>query len=123
MKRVAKIVAAIAVVVGVLALASYLTTYGIDEGGFPSGEFRIHVRDHEGRPVPGAVLRVYRGSTRELAANYPLDDHVTGNELMSDERGQITTIRRKGGIQFELSQLAPVLGHPDRQDGRPAVRL
>ena len=82
MKRVAKIVAAIAVVVGVLALASYLTTYGIDDGGFPSGEFRIHVRDHEGRPVPGPSCGCIGAAPANWPANYPLDDHVTGNELI-----------------------------------------
>jgi hypothetical protein len=100
MKRGAKIAVAIAAVVGLLALASYLTTSIIWDGGFPDGEFRINVRDPEGKPVRGAVLRVYHGGTRDLASGYPLDNHVTGQELISADSGRITAIRKHGGLQF-----------------------
>jgi hypothetical protein len=100
MKRGAKIATSGVAVVGLLALASYLTTSIIWDGGFPSGEFRVNVRDPEGKPVRGAVLRVYRGGTRDLASGYPLDDQMTGEELVSDEGGRITAIRMHGGLQF-----------------------
>jgi hypothetical protein len=77
-----------------------LTTSIIWDGGFPSGEFRLNVRENEGKPVKGAVLRVYRGGTRELAFGYPLDNYVAGHELVSDERGRITAIRKRDGLQF-----------------------
>ena len=95
-----KIAAAVIALVGLLALASYLTTSIIWDGGFPSGEFRVNVRDPNGKPVRGAVLRVYSGGTRDLAADYPLDNHVTGQELVSDDSGRITAIRSYGGLQF-----------------------
>jgi len=70
------------------------------DGGFPSGEFRVQVRDTEGKPVKGAVLRVYRGDTRDLAFQYPVDNHVAGQELVTNENGRMTAIRKRGGIQF-----------------------
>lgn len=100
MKRPTKIALGVAGAAGFLALASYMTTSIIWDGGFPSGEFRVNVRDPEGRPVRGAVLRVYHGRTRDLAAGYPLDNHRTGQELVSDDSGRITTIRKHGGLQF-----------------------
>jgi hypothetical protein len=100
MPRGVKIAAAAVAVVGLLALASYQTTSIIWDGGFPSGEFRVSVRGPEGKPVRGAVLRVYHGGTRELASRYPLDDHVTGQEFVSDDSGRITAIRKHGGLQF-----------------------
>src|SRR5262249_9290558 len=100
MKRGAKIAAAAVAVVGLVALASCMTTSIYWDGGFPSGEFRVNVRDLEGKPVKGAVLRVYRGSTRELASGYPLDNHITGQELVSDENGRITAPWKDGSMQF-----------------------
>lgn len=100
MRRGAKIAAVAVAAVGLLALASYATTSIIWDGGFPSGEFRVNVRDPEGRPVRGAALRVYRGRTRDLASGYPLDNHTTGQELVSDDSGRITAIRKHGGPQF-----------------------
>ena len=100
MKRAVKSAAILVAVVGSLALASSLTTSIIWDGGFPAGEFRLNVRDREGQPVKGAVLRVYRGGTRDLAFEYPLDNHVAGRDLVSDENGRITAIRKRGGLQF-----------------------
>lgn len=83
-----------------LAFLSYVTTSIQWDGGFPSGEFRIDVVDPSGRPVQGAVLNVYRSGTRELAEGYPLDDHTTGRELVSNETGRIVVLRRDGRLQF-----------------------
>ncbi len=58
MKRFLKLVAVVGVLVGLTALASFLTTSIIWDGGFPSGEFRLQVIDSKGQPVKGAVLRV-----------------------------------------------------------------
>lgn len=87
-------------VVGLLALASYLTTSIIWDGGFPSGEFRVTIRDPDGEPVKGAALRIYRGGTRDLAFGYPLDNHVAGRNLVSDVKGRIVGLRKNGGLQF-----------------------
>jgi hypothetical protein len=87
-------------VIGFLALASYFTTSVIWDGGFPAGEFRVNLRDPEGKPVKGATLRVFRGGTRELAFKYPLDNHLPGQELVSDDTGRIVAIRESGGLQF-----------------------
>src|SRR5262249_8691078 len=86
-------------VVGFLALASYFTTSVIWDGGFPAGEFRVDLRDSEGKPVKGAILRVYHGGTRDPAFKYPLDNHLADQELVSDESGRITAMRRYGGLQ------------------------
>jgi hypothetical protein len=100
MKRGAKIAGVVVAVAGLLALLSYYTTTTFRDGGFPSGEFRVNVQNPEGKPIKGAVLRVYRGGTSELATGYPLDTHVSGQELISDDSGRITAIRKEGGLQF-----------------------
>jgi hypothetical protein len=100
MKRYLKTAARVAALAGVLALASFLTTFMLWDGGFPSGTFRVSVRDSDGMPVKGAILRVYHGGTRDLALKYPLDNHLANHELISDENGRITAIRKDGGLQF-----------------------
>jgi hypothetical protein len=45
MKRLVKGGAVVVAVVGVAALASFLTTSIIWDGGFPSGEFRLKIID------------------------------------------------------------------------------
>jgi hypothetical protein len=82
------------------ALASYLTTSHTWAGGFPSGEFRLKVVDPDGRPVPGAVLRVFRGGTTTPAFGYPLENHLAGQDLVGDDGGVVTAFRTQGGIQF-----------------------
>jgi hypothetical protein len=98
--RTAKMVALFVAVLGTLALASYLTTGIFWDGGFPSGEFRLNIQDANGRPVRGALLRVYHTDSRDLAYGYPLDNHVSGRDLVSDESGRITAIRKNSGLQF-----------------------
>ncbi|MCH7726652.1 MAG: hypothetical protein IH991_09265 [Planctomycetes bacterium] len=100
MKRFAKIATLIVAVVGLLALASCLTT-GIQwDGGFPGGEFRVILHNPEGKPVKGAILRVYHSGTRDLAFGYPLDNHVAGRDLISDESGWITAFHESRGSEF-----------------------
>lgn len=100
MRQHFKTTAVVAVVVGLLALASFFTTSIFWVGGFPSGEFRLDVRNPEGLPVKGAVLRIYHGGTRDLAFKYPLDNHLADQELISNEKGRITGIREDGEMQF-----------------------
>ena len=86
--------------VGLVALVSYRTTHVTWDGGFPAGEFRLYVRDPDGKPVKGAILCVYHDRTRDPAFEYPLDNHVAGQDLVSDENGRIIAVRRNGGLQF-----------------------
>jgi hypothetical protein len=107
MKRMAKIAAIVVSVIGFLALASYVTTGGLGglaEGGFAAGEFRLTVTDPAGKPVEGAILRIYRHGTRSLAFGYPLDNHLAGQDLVSDKNGRITVIRKWGGISWGVKE-------------------
>jgi hypothetical protein len=45
-------------------------------------------------------LQVYRGGTRQPAFEYPLDNHLPGQDLVSDGSGRITAVRKRGGLQF-----------------------
>ncbi|OWK38154.1 hypothetical protein [Fimbriiglobus ruber] len=100
MKRLIASGVVVVAAIGLLALASYWTTSIHWDGGFPSGEFRLKVRTPEGKPVKGAALRVFRKNTREPAYKYPLENHMTERDLVSDETGRITAIREHGGLQF-----------------------
>jgi hypothetical protein len=97
MSRRTKIATAAIAIVGLLAVASFLTTHILWVGAFPSGEFHISVLDSDGKPVKGAILHVYHGSTRELASNYPFDNHIIGQDLVSDENGRIIVFRKPDG--------------------------
>jgi hypothetical protein len=94
--KIATAAVAIVTVTGVLAVVSYEDVHW--DGGFPSGEFRVTVRDRDNQPVKNAVLRVYHAGTRQLAIGYPLDNDQTN--LVSNENGRITAIREHGGLQF-----------------------
>jgi hypothetical protein len=87
-------------VLGMLACLSYLTTARTWDGGFPDGEFCFNIRNADGQPIPKAVLRVYRAGTRDPAYGYPLDDYRAGHDLVTDDTGRITALRRWGGLQF-----------------------
>lgn len=100
MNKLWRLCAIIVILAGLLALASYFTTGMFWDGGFPQGEFRVDLKDADGKPVQGAILRVYHGGTRTLAFQYPLDNHVAGKDLASDEQGRITAVREQGGLQF-----------------------
>lgn len=100
MSRRTKIATAAIAIVGMLVVASFLTTHILWVGCFPSGEFHISVLDPEGKPVIGAILHVFQGSTRELASSYPLDNHIIGQDLVSDENGRIIAIRKPDGKLF-----------------------
>jgi len=100
MQRWNRIAVFVVMAVAVLAIASYLTTSRRWSGGFPPGEIRISLRDNQGDPVDGAVLRVYHKGTRDLAFEYPLENHVDASGLVSDDRGRITAIKTDGGTEF-----------------------
>jgi hypothetical protein len=89
-----------AVIVVLLALASFATTSRWMDGRFPQGYFQLSLCDTDGKPVKAAVLRVYRGGTRNLAYGYPLANHLPNNEITSDESGHIVAIQKSNGFQF-----------------------
>lgn len=91
------------IILTVAALAAFfslMTTSILWVGGFPTGEFRLKILDTHARPVKGAILRVYRGGTHDLAYGNPLDNHLPGQELASDERGVIVAYRKSGLPHF-----------------------
>lgn len=98
MKRTVKVVAAIATII--LGVGVLTTTHVVWDGGFPPGEIRIDVRNADGRPIEGAKLRVYRGGTRESAYGYPIMNHASGTDLVSDASGRLVAVQDKGGLQF-----------------------
>jgi hypothetical protein len=111
----------VALLVVLAVVASHVTTAYTWEGGFPSGEFRLKVVDPDGRPVPGAVLRVYRSGTSTPAYGYPLENHLSGQDLAGDDGGVVTAFRTRGGFQFggtgwPLFWLIPVGGHGPSYD-------
>jgi hypothetical protein len=95
-----------------LALASVITTFGFWDASLPSGEFRLTIRDADGKPVKGAILRIYRGGTREIAIHYPLENKEGGRAFVSDEKGRITALRKSdwrfGGNVWHLFWLIPM---------------
>ena len=98
MKWIASILTAAAV--AVVALASFNTTCEAVDGGYPRGMFRMTLRDSDGKPVEGAVFRIYRGGSRTPAYRTPLENHVAEQGLVSDANGQIIAYQTFDGTQF-----------------------
>jgi len=87
-------------VVVLLGVLSYVTTSAQWIGGFPLGEFRIKVTSSDGKPIEGATLRIYSKKTSKLASYFPIDNHVTGEELTTNKDGETVALRVNGGIDF-----------------------
>ncbi|HEX3315626.1 MAG TPA: hypothetical protein VHR72_12075 [Gemmataceae bacterium] len=93
----------ITAITGVLAFfahQSYSDTVVQWDGGFPAGEFHLSLRDGAGKPVEGASFRVYEGGSRNLAFEYPIENHLAGKTLESDSKGEIVLLRTNGDCQF-----------------------
>ena len=111
LKRIVGRIAIVLAVVGLLALASFLTTRGCGLGGFVSGEFRLNILDLDGQPVKGAILRVYRKDTQSLEYFFE-NNHVSGKMFVSGEDGRITTaIGLRRYSDFRCWWMAVVLGN------------
>ena len=94
------IITLIVVLIGLLALASYLTTSVLWDGGFLSVAFRILVVDDSGAPVSGASIEVFRDSTSEPAYGYPFNNFTADNALTSNAKGEIVCYHVSHGIEF-----------------------
>jgi hypothetical protein len=105
-------------IVAFLALASYLTTTTSWSTDFASGEFRLNIQEANGKPIKGAYLRIYHAGSDRLAFGFPLDNHVEGRDLVSDENGQVTAFRadsaHRAGKAWTLFWVLPIGGEaPD----------
>jgi len=75
------------------------TSTGVWDGAFPPGEFHIVIEDPDGKPIPGAVFHVF-GRGNSLAYDYPIDNHSSSHELVSNEQGIIVALHKPQGIEF-----------------------
>jgi len=90
----------VVLVVGALAVASYLTTGIYWDGGFPSGQIRILVVDESGTPLPGVSLRVLNPKTGDPVGDYPLQENTRPGGMVSGADGVITCHQAREGLQF-----------------------
>ncbi|MDB5306909.1 MAG: hypothetical protein JWO38_1111 [Gemmataceae bacterium] len=58
------------------------------------------VRDQDGHPIKGAVLRVMPAGSREPAFGYPFRNYTAERSLVSDDRGRIAAVQTRSGFQF-----------------------
>jgi hypothetical protein len=121
MRRFITLLLAVIVAVGLLGLASYITTFRYWDGGYPAGEVRLKIVNGKGEPIKGAVLRVYRGTGSQLSFEYPVCNFVADHDLVSDENGQIIAIQPRGGFQFggeawDLFWLIPIGHQPPKYE-------
>jgi hypothetical protein len=82
-------------VVILLAGASWATTHEDWDGSFPAGVIRLQVQASDGRPVPGAVFRVY-GADGMPSPDYPFFE-PTGP---ADAQGRLTVVQPHAGLSF-----------------------
>jgi hypothetical protein len=94
-RRVLVVIVAAVAGAGLLALASWATTHEDWDGGFPAGVVRLEVRASDGRPVPGAVFRVYRADGTP-SPGYPFFEPASP----ADAQGRLTVVQPHAGIQF-----------------------
>src|SRR5262249_41225056 len=121
MKRPIRFIVVAIAVLGALALASYLTTASDWDGGFPAGEFRLNIRNTNGQPVKGAILRVYHGGTRGDAFEYPLNNYLSDQMPVSDDNGRMIALQQHRGLQFggfswDLFWIIPIGAKPPKYD-------
>lgn len=91
-----------------LWLVTFVSTAGCMtwDGGFPTAEFRLHVRDRRGAPVSGAELTV-RDADRRIAYEFPVDDFNRSTTLRTDATGTVVFHHVSGGLEFGGSCVVP----------------
>ncbi|MBK9924550.1 MAG: hypothetical protein IPP66_04585 [Anaerolineales bacterium] len=97
-KRLRYILVASFALVLVLTFASYITTAVFWDGAFPSGEYHLQILNEAGDPVKGATLNIYQGKT--LAFEYPFDNYLSENTLISNDEGEIVLTHLPRGLEF-----------------------
>ena len=76
------------------------------DGGFATAEYRLHVRDRSGAPVPNTELTV-RDAHGDVAYDFPIDDFNRARTLRSDATGTLVFHHVSGGLEFGGSCLVP----------------
>ena len=79
-------------------LSAFCTSYHWD-GGFEQVQYRFTLRDHAGRALEGAELRV-TDNTGTPSPGYPISDFLPANPLLSDANGQIVCHHVRLGPEF-----------------------
>jgi hypothetical protein len=88
----------ILVVMGLLAVASFVTTAVNWDGWFPRGQIRVYVVDESGAPLPGVSLRVTEPVSGRWTGVWPLEENTTDRDMVSDANGVITC--HSDGLEF-----------------------
>ena len=82
------------------AFLSFSTTFSVWDGLYPSGEYHLKIKNEKGEPVKGALFSVFHGDTKEYAFNYPFDNYLTNQEIVSDDSGVIVILHKPVGFEF-----------------------
>jgi len=83
----------------VLAMASFVTTSMIWDGGFPFAELRITVVDDRGKALDDVKMSVTSHRRGHPAVGYPIAEYE-GVPLITDSNGVITCHQTRSGLQF-----------------------
>ena len=78
---------------------SSTTTIGTWDGMYPSGEYHLKIENELGYPIKGATLSVF-DETENFALEYPIDNYLSADDLISDEQGVIVALHRPRGFEF-----------------------
>ena len=68
------------------------------DGAFPSGEYHLRILNQSGEPIDGAILNIYQGKSQ--AFEYPFDNYLSENGLVSNEMGEIVITHAPRGLEF-----------------------
>jgi hypothetical protein len=99
-KKIGCTVAVIIVIVLFLGLVSIGSTAGTGEGTLPLGEFHLKIVNQNGDPVSGAVLNIFEKNTQVSAFGFPVNNHKSSNDLISNEDGVIIASHIPEGFEF-----------------------
>jgi hypothetical protein len=105
-KRPKKIGCTIAIVIAIVLFIGFVsigTTSGVGEGTLPLGEFHLKIVNENGDPVRGAVLNIFEKRTKEAAFGFPVNNHKSSGDLISNEEGVIIASHIPEGFEFAAS--------------------
>lgn len=90
------------ILLGVLTIASYVTTATFGDDFLPSAEYLLRIENEAGKPIDGAILHTYVGDTETLVDSYPLQAYSsTGNDLKSNADGVIKIDHAPKGMKMD----------------------